>query len=206
MNQAVRRFLTIIFVAFVTIPAATQPADPILSPRNANYTMFVQLDPETKTLTATQQLEWRNIKSVATDELWFHLYWNGWRNSESTWMIEDRLRRRSDRKPAETKEDDWSWITIDAVHLVDAGGNKVDLASTSRFETPDDDNAEDRTVWVVTLPEAVKPGETVTVDLTWRAKIPRRTRLSLACSRLPSRIREGGSAAPRRGGARFPSA
>ncbi|MEE8412722.1 MAG: M1 family peptidase, partial [Acidobacteriota bacterium] len=79
MNPAARRFLVIIFVAFVTIPVATQPADSILSPRNANYTMSVQLDPETKILTATQRLEWRNIQSVATDELWFHLYWNGWR-------------------------------------------------------------------------------------------------------------------------------
>ncbi|NIM00342.1 MAG: M1 family peptidase, partial [Acidobacteria bacterium] len=52
-------------------------------------------------------------------------------------------------------------------------GNKTDLAPTARFETPDDDNAEDRTVWVVTLPRAVEPGETVSVDLTWRAKIPR---------------------------------
>ncbi|TDI50523.1 MAG: M1 family peptidase [Acidobacteria bacterium] len=173
MNPAARRFLVIIFVAFVTIPVATQPADPILSPRNANYTMSVQLDPETKILTATQRLEWRNIQSVATDELWFHLYWNGWRNSESTWMIEDRLRRRSDRETGETKEGDWSWITIDAVHLVDTAGNQIDLAPTQRSETPDDDNTEDRTVWVVTLPEPVNPGETVTVDLIWRAKIPR---------------------------------
>jgi len=173
MTQATRRFLAIAFVAFATIPVATQPAEPALSPRNANYTMSVQLDPETKMLTATQRLEWRNIQSVATDELWFHLYWNGWRNSESTWMIEDRLRRRSDRETGKTKEGDWSWITIDAVHLVGADGNTIDLAPTQRFETPDDDNAEDRTVWVVTLPEAVDPGETVTVELVWRAKIPR---------------------------------
>jgi len=173
MNRAARRVLTAVFVAGVTLPLATQPADPVLSPRNANYTMSVQLDPETKMLSATQRLEWRNIQSVSTDELWFHLYWNGWRNSESTWMIEDRLRGRSDRKPAKTKEGDWSWITIDSVHLEDAAGNKIDLGSTQRFATPDDDNAEDRSVWVVSLPESVEPGETIHVELTWRAKIPR---------------------------------
>jgi hypothetical protein len=173
MNQAARRILTAVFVAGVALPLATQPADPVLSPRNANYTMSVQLDPETKMLTATQRLEWRNIQSVATDELWFHLYWNGWRNSESTWMIEDRLRGRSDREPGETKEGDWSWITIDSVHLEDDAGNKIDLGSTQRFARPDDDHAEDRSVWVVSLPQAVKPGETIHVELTWRAKIPR---------------------------------
>jgi len=172
VKQAARRFLAILFVACVTLPVATQPADPVLSPRNANYTMSVTLDPDTKMLTATQRLEWRNIQSAATDELWFHLYWNGWRNSESTWMIEDRLRGRSNRKPSDTKEGDWSWISIDSVHLVD-DANKVDLAPTQTFRTPDDDNAEDRTVWVVALPEPVKPGETITVELVWHAKIPR---------------------------------
>ncbi|NIM62636.1 MAG: hypothetical protein GTO30_13640, partial [Acidobacteria bacterium] len=65
----------------------------------------------------------------------FHLYWNAWRNSASTWMLEDRLRGRSDRRPGETKEGDWSWITIDTVELVDSRGNKTDLAPTARFET-----------------------------------------------------------------------
>ncbi len=172
-NQTARRWLAILFVASVTLPIATQPAAPVRSPRNANYTLFVELDPETKMLTATQRLEWRNIRTVATDELWFHLYWNGWRNNESTWMREDRLRGRSARKPGKIKEGDWSWITIDSVHLVNRDETKTDLASTQTYRTPDDDNAEDRTVWAVTLPDPVGPGETATVELTWRAKIPR---------------------------------
>ncbi|NIM00343.1 MAG: M1 family peptidase, partial [Acidobacteria bacterium] len=89
MNQASRRLMAALVVAFAAVPAVTQPADPALSPRNANYTMFVELDPETKMLTASQRLEWRNIQQEPTDELWFHLYWNAWRNSESTWMLED---------------------------------------------------------------------------------------------------------------------
>ena len=64
------------------------------SPRNANYLIDVKLDPETKILDGRQVLTWRNIQSEPTDELWFHLYWNGWRNSRSTWMLESRLRQR----------------------------------------------------------------------------------------------------------------
>ena len=132
------RFLAAIFVALVTVPVATQPAAPVLSPRNANYTLNVQLDAAAKMLSATQTLEWRNTQAVATDELWFHLYWNGWRNSESTWLLEDRLRGRSDRAVDETEEGDWSWIEIDSVRLAGAGGG-IDLAPTQRFETPDED-------------------------------------------------------------------
>jgi len=172
LHPATARFPAAVLLALVTVPVATQPADPVLSPRNANYTLSVQLDPAENMLSATQTLEWRNTQVVATDELWFHLYWNAWRNSESTWFLEDRLRGRSDRKGKKIAQGDWSWIEIDSVRLAGAGGG-IDLASTRRFETPDDDNADDRTVWVVTLPEPVEPGETVTVDLAWRAKIPR---------------------------------
>jgi hypothetical protein len=164
-------FTAAIVVALATGAALTPGAmsdDTPLSPRNANYTMFVGLDPDAKMLTGSQQLRWTNIQDVATDELWFHLYWNGWRNTESTWMIEDRLRGRSDMRANKADEGDWSWIEIDA-----ATTGETDLLPTARFATPDDDNAEDRTVWVVTLPEPVAPGETVTVDLEWRAKVPR---------------------------------
>ena len=59
-----------------------------LSPRNANYTIEVELDPETRMLDGRQLLVWRNIQERPTGELWFHLYWNAWRNNRSSWMIE----------------------------------------------------------------------------------------------------------------------
>ena len=68
------------------------------SARNASYSIEVELDPETKTLSATEIITWRNIQPVATDELRLHLYWNAWRNNRSTWLLESRLRSRgSDR-------------------------------------------------------------------------------------------------------------
>ena len=68
---------------------STYPASfPEHSPRNANYTIDVELDPSTKTMTGREVVTWRNITSKPTSELQFHTYWNAWRNTRSTFMRE----------------------------------------------------------------------------------------------------------------------
>jgi len=158
---------------------AAQAIEP-LSPRNANYRIEVTLDAEAKMLEGRQVLSWRNIQEQPTDELWFHLYWNAWRNDRSTWMLENRMARRRGRGPAKVQQGDWGWIEVDSVRLLaDASGrdaappDAVDLSASVRFASPDDGNPDDRTVMVVSLPEAVGPGEAVRVEMTWRAKVPR---------------------------------
>ena len=42
-----------------------------------------------------------------------------------------------------------------------------------RFIAPDDGNDDDRTVMAVTLPAPVGPGQTITLDIAFTAKIPR---------------------------------
>ena len=55
--------------------AASQPSPTAaLSPRNANYSIDVELDAAQRTLTGRQVLTWRNISPVAAGELQFHLY------------------------------------------------------------------------------------------------------------------------------------
>ena len=49
----------------------------------------------------------------------------------------------------------------------------VDLTKAIRFIAPDDGNADDRTVMAVDLPAAVAPGQAITLDIAWTAKIPR---------------------------------
>ena len=165
-----------LLVALAIPPLGTgwaQPGDQAaLSPRNANYTIEVELDPEAKTLVGRQRVEWRNIRAEPTRELWFHLYWNAWRNDRSTWMVEDRWRGRSDNPTP--RPGDWSYLVVESARLVDRpSGEPVDLMPTFRFATPDDQNRHDRTVAVLELPRQVAPGETVTVDMEWRAKVPR---------------------------------
>ena len=61
------------------------------SPRNANYDIDVTLDHPARTLTGRETIRWRNISANPTSELQFHLYWNAWRNADSTWLRERRL-------------------------------------------------------------------------------------------------------------------
>ena len=69
----------------------TQPASPPTgevigtpSPRNANYSIDVRLDPDRRTLTGRETVTWRNISNITTQELQFHLYYNAWKNTQST--------------------------------------------------------------------------------------------------------------------------
>ena len=86
-----------------------------LSPRNASYEIEVQLDPDERSLTGSQVLTWRNIQDQPTSELWFHLYWNGWRNDRSTWMLESGARRRNAKSP---RGEDWAFMEVDEVRLL----------------------------------------------------------------------------------------
>ncbi|MGH9332469.1 MAG: M1 family metallopeptidase, partial [Vicinamibacteria bacterium] len=144
-----------------------------LSPRNANYRIEVELDPETKTLTGKETITWRNIQPIEASDLRIHLYWNAWRNNRSTWLKEARL-RRSGRNLEDPREGDWSYSDVESIRLIpDVGVPGIDLTSQVRFAAPDDGNPEDRTLLVVPLPEPVPPEGAAQVELTWKSRIPR---------------------------------
>jgi hypothetical protein len=77
-----------------------QPLPEALSPRNASYDITVTLDPAGKQIKGRETIRWRNISAATTNELQFHLYWNAWRNEDSTWLREDRLRTPARRVDA----------------------------------------------------------------------------------------------------------
>jgi Peptidase family M1 domain len=141
-----------------------QPAAGARSPRNANYVIDVRLDPGARRLAGRETIEWRNISAHTATELQFHLYWNAWRNAESTWMRERRL--GGDRTPP--RSDAWSSMEVTVLRV---GG--VDVTSQQRFIAPDSGNTADRTVLSVPLATPVAPDERVTIDIEWTAKIPR---------------------------------
>jgi hypothetical protein len=150
-----------------------------VSPRNASYSIDVRLDAEQRTLHGRQLVRWRNIADRATSELWFHLYWNAWRNDASSWMREARL-GWPDAALRQRESGDWGWIEVEQAVLRGVGPEAtgaealyVDLLPWARFEAPDDGNREDRTVFVLRLPRVVRPGESVEVELHFRAQIPR---------------------------------
>ena len=151
----------------VVAPATNQGR----SPRNASYTITARLDPASRTLTGEQLLTWRNTSSIPATSLRFHLYYNAWRNTRSTWMREIVLAGLPEL--AERPEADWGWIDVTSLKLVGTSGAPVDVTSTLRFIAPDDGNVDDRTVAEVPLAAPVAPGATVNIQIAWSSRVPR---------------------------------
>jgi hypothetical protein len=161
------------------VPVTTAPSaagvtadtrsSPGLSPRNASYRISARLDPATRTITGSETITWRNISSIPATTLQFHLYYNAWRNTQSSWMRESMLTRTP---LASRPEADWGWIDLSAMRI-HRGGNPVDVFSQLRFIAPDDGNADDRTVVEAPLATPVQPGETVEIEIAWTSRVPR---------------------------------
>ncbi len=160
---------SVVVLAFTSILAAQ--SEERLSSRNANYTIEVRLDPILKTLAGKEILEWRNDTLAPATDVRFHLYWNAWKNNRSTYMREAALRGRDFSK---VKDDDWSYSQVQSMKvLASSAFSPADITSTARYLAPDDGNGDDQTVLAATLPRPVSAGETVQIEIVWKAKIPR---------------------------------
>jgi hypothetical protein len=163
-----RPALALVSITLVALAAPLESRADALPDRAvhvANYDIQVRLDPDSKTLDGRQRVVWRNPAPEPVGELWFHLYLNAFRNSKSTFNVESGGQLRGDRMP----EDGWGWVEVTSIRRADG----VDLAPGATFEHPDDENADDRTVWRVPLAEAVPPGGEIVLDVTFEAKLPR---------------------------------
>ncbi len=153
-----------------------QSAKPIfttpLSPRLANYQIDVTLDPATKKLAGRETLTWRNSSSDVIRELQFHLYLNAFRNEQSTFMRESGGQLRGDQIDRNAKESPYGSIDILSIKT-QAGHSDVSEALAYQFIQPDDRNLDDHTVIRVPLSKPVGPGETIVLDITFRAKLPK---------------------------------
>ncbi|WP_128545716.1 M1 family metallopeptidase [Larkinella soli] len=150
-------------------PASTRP----LSPRIASYRIQVRLDPDTRRLTGRQTLVWKNPSGDLIRELQFHLYLNAFRNEESTFMRESGGQLRGEYIDRDDRD---AFGSIDLLSMTTrdpASGRTENLTGRIEFIQPDDANPADRTVIRVPLSRPVGPGESITLDMAFRAKLPR---------------------------------
>ena len=73
----------------------------------------MRLDHAARTLAGRETIRWRNISPGETSELQFHLYWNAWRDADSTWLRERKL-TGAYRQP---RADAWSRIDVTALRV-----------------------------------------------------------------------------------------
>ena len=151
-------------------PAATAAGTAGWSPRNANYRITARLDPATRTISGEETITWRNTSNIAATSLQFHLYYNAWRNTQSSWMRERIL--AGNTALAARGADDWGWIDLSKMR-VHRGGAVTDVFPQLSFIAPDDGNREDRTVVEAPLVVPVQPGETIDIEIAWTSRVPR---------------------------------
>jgi hypothetical protein len=136
-----------------------------MSDQIVRYNIRARLDPATQTITGQETLVWRNESPDKIGELRFHLYLNAFQNEKSTFIRESGGQLRGDAM----SQDGWGYIEIKRMR--EAGGS--DLTGALRFIHPDDDNADDRTVIAVSLPEPVLPGRSIALDIDFVSKLPK---------------------------------
>lgn len=146
--------------------ALALPAAALEAPRKVvDYDIAVSLDPDTKLVEGSETLKWTNPGDVPVAELRFHLYWNAFRSDRSTFFKESGGQLRGDT--ADTRKG-WGYTDVTSMKW-----DGAELIKGARFDSPDDGNPDDRTVLVVPLPRPVAPGETATLAITWKAKVPK---------------------------------
>jgi hypothetical protein len=151
---------------------AEQPAhSQALSPRNANYDIDVTLDPSARTITGVETIDWRNGGAIPAYSLRIHLYWNAFRNTNSTWLKQHRL--GGGKEFDDRLESDFGRVDISSLQILSDGGAVTnDLTSAVRYISPDDQNTEDRSLAAVTLPTGIAPGQSLKLRIAWTGKFP----------------------------------
>jgi len=130
----------------------------------ASYQISCRLDAEKKIVEGTELLTWTNTTRNSATTLQFHLYLNAFRNTLSTFWRESGGIHRRDRLPE-------SWGSIEVTRMTLADGS--DLLPALAWISPDDGNPHDRTVAEVQLSRPVAPGETISVSIDFRSRLPR---------------------------------
>ena len=143
-------------------------ANVIKSSRIANYDIKVSLEPTSKTLRGSQTLTWTNKTSKPTFSLQFHLYLNAFKDENSTFFKESGGKLRGDKMDT-TKLRNFGNIYLSTLKI----RNGENLYPKIKFIQPDDLNIYDKTVIEVKLVKPVRPGETIVLDMDFRAKLPK---------------------------------
>ena len=173
--MATRGFLTIFLISILTPWSALpitdlygQPSDDPVS----SYTMDVRLDKEANLIIGKELISWTNRSQNLVTELWFHLYWNAFKNNRTTLMSE--VLRLNSPLVSGWREQDWGYCEILSLRLVnELTSVDTDLLRTMQYRHPDDQNVFDQTVFSITLPRALEPGQAVQLAIDFRSKIPR---------------------------------
>lgn len=151
----------------ITTLGYCDPLEKVQSDRVANYTMVLDLDHNKKMATGTSRIVWHNPSNQSVRELKMYMYLNSFKDMNSTWL--KPTRGEVFGSPiAKRAEHEWGFVTIDSVGI-DGGAN---LTEGMRY-IQEDGNEDDQSVLLIPLPRAVRGGDSIVINLNFRAKLPK---------------------------------
>jgi hypothetical protein len=156
-------------IVLLTVPhlQAVQETAPAEKGSPLRYEIWAELDDAGKMLHGREEILWRNETQAEVADMWFHLYWNAFKNERSAMLEESRVAGAMGRH---TEEGSWGWVDITRIALADG----TDLKPTLEFMIPDQPPyPEDQTVARVVFPVPLRPGEEVRLKIEFESKIPR---------------------------------
>ncbi len=138
-----------------------------------SYNIDATLDASAKLINGRINLSWTNRGTTATQEMYFHLYWNAFKNTQSTFFKDASLGEYTAKLIDRFEKGGWGFCDVLSLSAQSDGlFQPTTLAPI--FVQPDDDNAADETVFKVELPTAVAPGKTVQLDIDFQSQVPYR--------------------------------
>ncbi|RPI31393.1 MAG: M1 family peptidase [Chloroflexota bacterium] len=157
--------MQLLAVILIALPAAAgsisppQPASQVGFPDVqpvASYDIDVSLDVQAKTLAGKETLTYLNTTQEPFTDLVFHLYLNAFRDDTTIFFKESGAQSRGFSWDPQHP----GWIEVTDIRLKDGAGLRLELL-------------EDGTLARAELPEAVGPGQSVQVELSFNAQLPR---------------------------------
>jgi hypothetical protein len=145
-------------------PNADRKAVPIPENGIASYTLNAKLDDVAKKIVGKGTLKWTNASSEPTRELWFHLYLNAFANDRTLFLRSPFGAGRSGKHAT-----DFGNIRVERMTVRELGG--IEIWHDADEHSPGDPN--DQTDIRVPLPSEVAAGQTLHLDFSWTAKLPR---------------------------------
>jgi len=141
-------------------PGSPRPAG---APRVASYVLQAKLDAETHVVSASGTIVWNNPSTLPARELYLHLYLNAFKNESSVFLRSPFGAGRSGERARV-----FGYVDIEKLSARELGG--ASLWPPKAAHTPDD--LDDETSVRVDLPGEVPPGQTLTLDIQFKAQLP----------------------------------
>ena len=149
--------------------ATNSPRNQPLSTRVVAYNISARVDVQSKTVDATEALTYKNLTGQPLAVFPFHLYLNAFQ-AESSFTSETHFGggiRASDAA------NDYPAKNVGSITITHLEADKFgDLTGALHFVSPDDHNANDKTVAEVLLPRPLAPGASITFHMSFHDRFP----------------------------------